>query len=447
MSRKIVTFVIAVLTSWMIVGTNETNAQQIVSKFGKDSIKCVTNLALYREYYKLKNYRDALSSWRYVFNNCPQATENIFINGANMYNSFIAIEKDSVVKKRLIDTLLLIYDTRIKYYGNEGKHLANKANDLLNADTARSFEAFGMLKHSIDLLKNTSEESTLRNYSSSGIACFKSGKISNDQLVALFNQTDAIIDSHLISTIGNVDSQKWIKFRNVFELNIFPLMQCKDISFIFTTKLDAKPDDPALLKRVTEILFHRGCTDDSLYLSSLAKMNALEPDANTAFLISREYLKRKNITSAVEVLSNVVEKLKDLNSKARCYYYLGVVYADTKDYTNARTNALKAIQLKADYGEPYMLIADCYVQSAAECGKDNISSRASFWCAVDKLNQAKKVDPKLTSTVNGLINKYSSNFPTKSMLVFGKIKIGTNYQVGCWINETTIVRSNTEIKK
>ncbi len=447
MSRKIVTFVMAILTSWMILGTNETNAQQIVSKFGKDSAKCVTNLALYREYYRLKNYRDALPSWRYVFNNCPKATENIFINGANMFNNFIATEKDSAVKKRLIDTLLLIYNTRIKYYGNEGKHLANMANDLLNADTTRSFEAYGMLKHSIDLLKDKSEESTLRNYSSAGITSYKEGKISNQELMSLFNQTETIIDSHLTSTVENAESQKWIKFRNVFELNLFPLMQCNDISSLFAAKLAAKPDDQALLKRVTEILFHRGCTDDTLYLSSLERMNTLDPDANTAFLISREYLKRKNITSAIEVLSNVAEKLKDLNAKARSYYYLGVVYAETKDYSNARANALKAIQLKADYGEPYLLIADCYVQSATECGKDNISIRAPFWCAVDKLNQAKKADPKLATTINDLINKYSANFPTKAMLAVGKLKIGSGYHVDCWINETTVVRSNTEIKK
>lgn len=447
MSRKLATFIMVVLTSWMILGTHETYAQQVVSKFGKDSAKCVTNLALYREYYRLKHYRDALSSWRYVFNNCPKATENIFINGANMFNSFIATEKDSAVKKRLIDTLLLIYNTRIKYYGNEGKHLANMANDLLNADTSRSFEAYGMLKRSIDLLKNNSEESTLRNYSSAGIACYKAGIISNDELINLFNQTESVIDSHLGSNVGNADSQKWVKFRTLFELNLFPLMQCKDISSIFSTKLAAKPDDLDLLKRVTEILFHRGCTDDSLYLSSLEKMNTLEPDPNTAFLISREYLKRKNNVSAVEVLSNVADKLKDINAKARCYYYLGVVYAETKDYSNARTNALKAIELKADYGEPYLLIADCYVQSAMECGKDNISIRAPYWCAVDKLNQAKKADPKLTSTINTLINQYSSNFPTKAMLAVGKLKIGSNYQVGCWINETTVVRSNTEIRK
>jgi tetratricopeptide (TPR) repeat protein len=447
MSRSIASFVFAALTSLMILGTNGTNAQSIISRYGKDSAKCVTNLALYREYYKQKNYKDAIVSWRYVFNNCPQATENIFINGANMYNSFIAAEKDCASKQKLIDTLLLIYDIRTKYWGNEGKQLANKANDLLNADSSRSFEAYGMLKRSIDLLKNNSEESTLRNYCSSAIGCFNSGKISSDAIIELFNQTESIIDTHISPSAGNTDSQRWIQLKKLIEINIFPLLQCKDISTIFTPKLTAKPDDLALLKRVSEILFHRGCTEDSLYLFTLEKINAFEPDVNTAFLIAREYLKRKNVPKAVESLNNVADKLKDDASKARCSYYLGAVYADSKDFSNARSNALKAIQFKSDYGEAYLLIADCYAQSALECGKDNVISRAAFWCAVDKLNQAKKVDPKLESTVNNLINQYSRNFPTKEMLLAGKLKIGSKYLVECWINETTTVRSNTEIKK
>ena len=94
MSRSVVSFVFAALISLMILGTNETNGQPIGSKYGKDSVKGVTSLALYREFYRQKNYRDAIIPWRYVFNNCPRATENIFINGVNMYNVFIASEKD-----------------------------------------------------------------------------------------------------------------------------------------------------------------------------------------------------------------------------------------------------------------------------------------------------------------------------------------------------------------
>ena len=132
MSRSVVSFVFAALISMMILGTNNANGQTAGSRYGKDSVTCVTNLALYREYYRQKNYKDAIIPWRYVFNNCPRATENIFINGANMYNSFIATEKDCENRQKLIDTLMLIYDARTKYWGNEGKQLANKANNLSN---------------------------------------------------------------------------------------------------------------------------------------------------------------------------------------------------------------------------------------------------------------------------------------------------------------------------
>ena len=447
MSRTIASFVLAALTSWMIIGTKFTNAQTTVPRFGKDSVLCVTNLALYREYYKQKDYRKALVPWRYVFNNCPRATENIFINGAYMYNGFIAAEKDSAVKQKLIDTLLLIYDTRIINWGNEGKQLANKANDLLTADSARCFQAYGFLKRSIELLKNNSEESTLINYCRAAIASFKAGKINSAAMIDLFNQTESIIDANINPKAGDKENQEWHQFKRLLDMNILPLLQCRDISSIFTPKITAKPDDPALLKRITDILFHRGCTDDSLYLSSLEKMNALAPDPNTAFMISREYLKHKNMTQAVAVLTGVEEKLNDNISKAQCYYYLGVVYADAKDFSNARTNALKALQLKSDYGEACLLIADCYAQSAVDCGKDNVGMRAAFWCAVDKLNEAKKVEPKLEAKANLLIQQYSQNFPTRQMLLAAKIKLGAKYQVGCWINETTIVRLNTGIKK
>jgi len=447
MSRSVVSFVFAALISMMILGTNETNAQTAGSRYGKDSLNCVTNLALYREYYRQKNFKDAIIPWRYVFNNCPKATENIFINGANMFNSFIAAEKDCATKQRLIDTLLLIYDTRTKYWGNEGKQLANKANDLLTADTSRSFEAFTMLKRSIELLKNATEESTLRNYCSSAIRCFKSGNISSEAIIELYHQSEVIIDAHVTLTKENSERQRWSDLKRVIEVNIFPLLQCKDITAIFSPKLTAKPDDVALLKKVSEILLQRGCTEDTLYLTTLEKMNNLLPDANTAFLIAREYLKRKDVPKAVETLNNVAGRLKDDASKASCYYYLGAVYADGKDFSNARDNALKALHVKPGYGEAYVLIAQCYAQSALDCGKDNIGSRGAFWCAVDKLNEAKKVDPKLDSTVNNLINQYSRNFPTKEMLLAGRLKIGAKYLVECWINETTTVRSNTGIKK
>ena len=57
---------------------------QSQSKYGEDSVKCVMNLSLYREYYKQKNYDDAIKPWRWVYNNCPSSSGNIFKNAPTL---------------------------------------------------------------------------------------------------------------------------------------------------------------------------------------------------------------------------------------------------------------------------------------------------------------------------------------------------------------------------
>ncbi len=61
------------------------------SKYGKgqDSINCIKNLSLYREFFKHNNYKDAISPWRGVFSECPASSEKMYVEGITMYRSFI----------------------------------------------------------------------------------------------------------------------------------------------------------------------------------------------------------------------------------------------------------------------------------------------------------------------------------------------------------------------
>ena len=63
----------------------------VESKFGQDSISCVTNISLYREYVKQKNYEDAIGPWRKAYIDCPKASKNIYIDGAKIFNYIIKI--------------------------------------------------------------------------------------------------------------------------------------------------------------------------------------------------------------------------------------------------------------------------------------------------------------------------------------------------------------------
>jgi len=109
------------------------NAQ---SKFGTDSIACIENLSLFREYYKQKNYVDALKPWRWTFNNCPKSSGNIYKNGPKIFKERMKVDKEN--KAAYLDTIMMIFDQRIQYFGKEGYVLGLKGYELVIADKNRS---------------------------------------------------------------------------------------------------------------------------------------------------------------------------------------------------------------------------------------------------------------------------------------------------------------------
>ena len=82
---------LTVATLFITIFTLGANAQGVPpyknEKYGVDStsrMACAMNISLYSEFYKQKNYNDAVNPWREVYNNCPQASKNTFIKGANI---------------------------------------------------------------------------------------------------------------------------------------------------------------------------------------------------------------------------------------------------------------------------------------------------------------------------------------------------------------------------
>ena len=69
------------------------------SKYGKgqDSINCIKNLSLYREFFKHNNYKDAIQPWRLVFGECPASSERMYVEGITMYRKLI--ESSSVEER------------------------------------------------------------------------------------------------------------------------------------------------------------------------------------------------------------------------------------------------------------------------------------------------------------------------------------------------------------
>src|SRR5688572_29727529 len=104
------------LISVLVLTAATFTSAQNGPKYGTDSVACITNISLSNEYFKQGNYADALEPWRWVFNNCPASTKRAYLNGATMFEQLIAGAKDPVTKQKYVDTLMLIYDQRVKYF-------------------------------------------------------------------------------------------------------------------------------------------------------------------------------------------------------------------------------------------------------------------------------------------------------------------------------------------
>src|SRR6056297_3058705 len=121
---------------------------------GEDSIRCLTNLSLYSEFYKQNNYEDAAKPWTIVYNECPKASKNIYLHGEKMITDPIENTDNEEKREVLIDSLMRLYDKRIKYFAQKGFVLGKKGLDWIkysekNINTFK--KGYEILNESIDL--------------------------------------------------------------------------------------------------------------------------------------------------------------------------------------------------------------------------------------------------------------------------------------------------------
>ena len=96
-------------------------------KWPEDKAKADESVAIYGDAMKSGNYRGATKDFQWMLTNAPQWNTKLYIDGADIYDKLAEKETDPVKKKILIDSLLMLYDMRVKNCGDEGNVLNRKA--------------------------------------------------------------------------------------------------------------------------------------------------------------------------------------------------------------------------------------------------------------------------------------------------------------------------------
>ena len=412
------------------------------SKYGKgqDSINCIKNLSLYREFFKHNNYKDALPPWRKVFGECPASSERMYVEGITMYRTMIESSTVPARTEQLIDTMLLIYERRIEYFGGRGNALGREGIDLLRYrrdDINAVDKAYKMLKESIELEKNKSRDAVMVTFISASITLNQKGKINDDQAIEDYFMVTEIIDPLLTK------SSAWPAAKENIDNNMLKsgLLTCEALNGYFTPQFEAKKSDKAFLENVIRFYSSAGCDKADLYVSASEQMYRIAPGPESAHQLAILLISKGDFVKAASYLKMAVlgENIPN-DTRSDWFYELAVVSNANKDYCDAIAYAKEAIAYKSSHGKAYLALGDAIVAARTNLG-DDFEQRTAFWVAADKYEKAKAVDPSVAADANKRISDYATQYPNNEEVFFRDLKDGDPYQVKGCINESTTVRS------
>ena len=475
-----------VLIAAMIGMAMSVMAQEATeSKYGTDSVACVTNLSTYREYFKqweaAKYAPESISmemvtAWRSVFLNCPRASQYVYTNGEKIMEYFI--RTNPAEKDAYIDTLCMLMDNRAKYFPTDPKTGASQVANIMGRkglliytyNKNRYEEAYNVLRDAVALDPTQLQGAYIDAYFRSTIDMVNNDKAEKMTVINVYQELSEVVDANIGLLAENVaqlesakadaeatgDAEAVMGFDKQIEKveksinnnkgtksnldNLFqPYASCEDLIKVFSAKMAETPDDVVLLKRITTILDKKDCTESKLFLDAAVKLNELEPSPEASYSLGIKFFKDRKYSDAATFFEQAT-KTENNDRKYRAYRNLGMCYENMGNLSRARDTYRRAAQIDPTNGEPYLLIAMLYAGSAKQYSGD-IDSKAVYWAAVDKCNKAKSLDPSCAEKANGLIRAYTAAFPSMETIFFNDYSEGQTYNVGGWIGETTTIRA------
>ncbi len=425
--KKVLVLAVAVLTVVSV------NAQ---GKFGVDEQKCKENLSMFREYYKQKSYDDAYSPWRWAYLNCPEASGNIFKNAPKILKAKMKADKTN--KSAYIDTLMMVFDDRIKYFGKEGFVLGIKGYELIGVDKSRSEEALGYLKRSLELEGNKASVQAVFGYMKAIVNLEKSGVKVKSDVIEAYSVVSEVIDYNIVNETKM--AVHFAKYSEKVEELFTPYANCDDLIALFSVKFDPATEDVNLLKRITKVLDNKKCTDSDLFFNASKRLYELEPSAASADQMSKMSIAKGKSSNSIAFAKKAIELEGDASTKAKYYLGLADAYRSAGSFSSARGAVYSALELRSGWGEAYMNLGNIYVAGAKSCGGD-FEKQTVYWIAVDAFKQALS-DAETKERASKSINTYSKYFPTKENCFFNGVTAGGKHTVACWINKNTTARTS-----
>ena len=433
---------LAVFAALLFVSGSNVFAQ---GKYGADSAECIKYLSYYQEYYKQKNYDEALPNWRQAYQLCPpQASQNLFIHGATLLKRAISSSKTAAAQKANIDSLITLYDVRAASYPkNKVTALNNKGIDLNNYvknDPQRLHNEYTSI---IAELKEQTKPSLFLFNLNSAIELYQNGTLSTEDIINLYESSMETLNNENPTDADDIEQLKKVKTDVESLFAASKVASCENLLALFTPRFQAEPENLEVVSNIVKLMGGtEGCQDNDLFLNAVTNLYKLDPSASSAYYLFKLNSARGNVADAVKYIEQAIESDEtDAATDGEYYYNLAAFCFKNGQSAKAFSSAQKALELNPEFtGKAYFLMGTIW--GSVSCGGNEIERRSPYWVAVDYLQKAKAADETLTEDANRLIGQYSGYYPQTADAFMYDLTKGQSYTVSCGgMRATTTVRT------
>ncbi|MEQ8303298.1 MAG: hypothetical protein RIB47_07905 [Cyclobacteriaceae bacterium] len=429
------------LLAFVFALSNTAVSQCREFKWPEDKSTAEEKVALYGDAMKQDRYRDAAAPFRWMLANAPDWHVKLYIDGADIYDNLASAEKDPGKKAQLVDTMLMMYDLRVKNCGDEVNVMNRKAYYAYKYNVTQKDKAKELLdlfdyvakisgnkmsdgnlvaymtavQANHVLLQNLSDEQILERYDK--IMAIASEKIKNAEAagktkdVAKLKEYTGVIDDLLIGMVK---------------------VDCDFVKSNLEPKFRANPKDIALAKKIFGFMLQGKCTDDPLWLEAGEVIHNEEKDFGLAKNLALKYMGNDDLTKAESLFKEALSLANAPNEKADIYIYLGTVQSKRNNNNGARDYFRQAAAADPGNKEGFEKIGDLYYSSFNDCKKgQNMAEDRLIYIAAYNMYARAGASQKMAQA--------KSQFPSKEEIFLFNWKTGDTMRVGCWIGETVTI--------
>lgn len=417
--------------------------------------ECAQNLSIFNEYAKVKNYKDAYTPWKQVYDNCPELHYVTFFYGERILKDKISNASPNE-KATYVTALQELYTKYNQYFPqrlNETDMAIKQALLMIEEKTGTKQEIFEVLDKAFKANKSQfSDETAIFQYFATTVDLYNEGK---KPLQAVFDNYDDVSErieeeKEKLSTqineliVGEEKGELTAKqtralsvartrvnnLGNITEsidLKLGQLADCENLIPLYEKTFEANKDNALWLRRAAGKMSDKNCTSNPMFVKLVESLYKIEPSASSAYYLGVLNEQQKKTTEAVKYFNQAVDLEKDNLKKSNIL----IKIASKHSAATAVAYAQKALTYNPSNSNAYQIIAHAYANAANECGSTSFEKRAIYWLAA---NVARK------GGLESLASRYEKLAPTKAD-IFSAGMDGKTITFKCWVGQSVKVPS------